>query len=151
MKDVYAALYLLLLLASASAGTFRLAASAATVAAGGRNGAACSRPGLVAAAVAAPAAAIGGCDCGWGLCGSCCCWRSLRPLLWLAVGALLLAGMRLRLLSLRLEAAVRRLRQRLLRRDDCGCQCCGPCGCGGFGQLLLGRRRGTAVGAMRIQ
>jgi hypothetical protein len=39
---------------------------------------ACSDLGLLAAAVAAPAAEGGGCDCGWGLCGSCCCWWPLQ-------------------------------------------------------------------------
>ena len=34
--------------------------------------------GLAEAAVTAPATDGGGCDCGWGLCGSYCCWRPLR-------------------------------------------------------------------------
>ena len=78
----------------------------------------CSGPRLAAAAVVAPTAAGGCCDCGWGLRGSCFCWRSLQ----------LTAGgkcdhycgwwsMRLRLLFLRLWllrlAAELRLRLRL--------------------------------------
>ena len=83
-------------------------------------------PGRAVVAVAAPAAAGDDCDCGWGLCGSCCCWRPLR----LIAGAAATAAytscgsgcwrrVRLRLLPLQLAA----ITTVALADGGCGCQC----------------------------
>ena len=77
---------------------FRLASSVATVAAGGRSGAACSIPGLAAAAVAAPAAArvvtatAARASAAPAVAGNLCDWRRVRRLLRLVVSARLLAA-----------------------------------------------------------
>ena len=130
--------------------------------------AACSGPGLAAAAVAAPSAVSGGCDCGSGLCNSCCCWRPLR----LRAGSVcghccswLSSQLRLPVLQLRLLPMTAELRLRLclewplrlasaMDAAACGYGCClaaavlplwktAPAVADGWGQL--GVRRGQLI------